>query len=250
MTGTITPVYPIILMSALLQIACSVDESLTLKIPEQGFELIQHIPKESEGRMQNALYSEPRRINHKEFNSPELNTFIDSMYTIMFREEGVGIAANQLGKSLQIFIIEAKLGNPRYEVLGPVTKQVFINPKIIIASKERKNFWHGCLSAQGEKRGNVASFEWIEYECQNQKGKIQRGRLDGFAAVIFQHEFRHLMSGTYLDHANHFLSKDVLDQKLNLGELPFFELANDTLPLLLEDYRLGETLEEYYHDNN
>ncbi len=242
--------YTIMLMSALLQIGCSEDEALTLKIPEEGFEVVQHIPKESEGRDQNALYSEPRRIKHKEFNSSELNTFIDSMYTIMLRKAGVGIAANQIGKRLQIFIIEAKVDNPRYEVLGPVTKQVFINPKITIASKERMNFWHGCLSAEGEKRGNVATFEWIEYECQNQKGEIQRGRLDGFAAVIFQHEFRHLMNGTYLDYANHFLSKDELNQKLELGELPFFELANDTLPLLIDGYRLGETLEEYYNDKN
>ncbi|MCP5061959.1 MAG: peptide deformylase [Ignavibacteriae bacterium] len=237
-------------MSALLQIGCSEDESLTLKIPEEGFEVVQHIPNESEGRDQNTLYLEPRRIKHKEFNSSELSTFIDSMYTIMLRKAGVGIAANQLGKRLQIFIIEAKVDNPRYQVLGPVEKQVFINPKITNTSRERKNFWHGCLSAKDEKRGNVATFEWIEYECQDQKGKIRRGRLDGFAAVIFQHEFRHLMSGTYLDYANHFLSKDELDQKLNLGELPFFELANDTLPLLIDDYRLGETLEEYYNRKN
>ncbi len=237
-------------MSALLQVGCSEEESLTLKIPEEGFDVVQHIHKESEGRDQNALYQEPRRIKPKEFNSSELNTFIDSMYTIMLRKAGVGIAANQLGKRLQIFIIEAKVDNPRYEVLGPVAKQVFINPKITSASKERKNFWHGCLSAHGEKRGNVASYEWIEYECQNQKGEIQRGRLDGFAAVIFQHEFRHLMGRTYLDYANHFLSKDELNQKLNIGELPFFELAKDTLPLLIDEYRLGETLEDYYNDKN
>lgn len=232
-------------MAALLQTSCSVEESLTLNIPEEGFQIVQHIPMHSEGRDQNALYLDPRRIKQEEFNSPKLNTFIDSMYTIMLRKAGVGIAANQLGKRLQIFIIEAKVGNPRYKVLGPVQKQVFINPKITNVSKERKNFWHGCLSAQGEKRGNVASFEWIEYECQNQKGEVQQGRLDGFAAVIFQHEFRHLMNGTYLDHANHFLSKEELDLKLDTKELPFFELANDTLPILIEGYQLGKSLEDY-----
>jgi peptide deformylase len=167
------------------------------------------------------------------------------MYAMMLRKAGVGIAANQLGKRLQIFIIEAESDNPRYKVLGAVKKQVFINPKITKVSKTRKNFWHGCLSAQGEKRGNVATFEWIEYECQNQAGEILKGRLDGFAAVIFQHEFRHLMNGTYLDHANHLLSREELSQKLETGELPFFELANDTLPLLIEGYQLGKALEEY-----
>lgn len=237
--------YSIILITALLQTSCSVDESLTLNIPEEGFEIVQHIHIDSLGRDKNALYLEPRSIKQSEFNSPALNTFIDSMYTIMLRKAGVGIAANQLGKRLQIFIIEAKIDNPRYKVLGPVEKQIFINPKITNVSKARKNFWHGCLSAHGERRGNVATFEWIEYECQNQKGEIQRGRLEGFSAVIFQHEFRHLMNGTYLDHANHFLSKDELDKKLDSGELPFFELANDTLPVLIKGYQLGKSLEEY-----
>ena len=236
-------------MSTILQMACSEDESLTLSVPEQGFEVVQHIPKTDEGRDQNVLYLAPRRINQNEFNSPQLNTLIDSMYAVMLKKAGVGIAANQLGKRLQIFIIEAKVNNPRYEVLGPVAKQVFINPKITRVSKGRMNFWHGCLSAQGEKRGNVATFSWIEYECQNKVGELVNGKLEGFAAVIFQHEFRHLMNGTYLDHANHFVAKEKLDQKLETNELPFFEVANDTLPLLIEGYKTGESLEDYFNEN-
>jgi peptide deformylase len=233
-------------MAVVLQACAPNDPSLTFKIPEAGFEVVQHIPIDAEGRDQNALYLAPREIEDEEFNSPELNTYIDSMYAVMLRKAGVGIASNQLGKRLQIFIIEAKADNPRYKVLGPVTKQVFINPVITKTSKELKNFWHGCLSAHGEKRGNVATYEWIEYTCLNQNGEIQQGRLDGFASVIFQHEFRHMLSGTYLDHANHLLPKEELNQKLDAGELPFFDVANDTLPVLIEGYELGETLQEFH----
>ncbi len=239
-------IYATLLLSMVLQ-ACSLsDTSLTLNIPEEGFEVVQHIPINGEGRDQNALYIPPRSIKSEEFNSPELNTYIDSMYAVMLRKAGVGIASNQLGKRLQIFIIEAKSDNPRYKVLGPVKKQVYINPIITKTSKKRMNFWHGCLSAHGEKRGNLASYEWIEYQYQNQKGEIKQGRLDGFASVIFQHEFRHMLSGTYLDHANHFITKEELNQKLDAGDLPFFDLANDTLPLLIEGYELGQTLEEFH----
>lgn len=238
-------IYSAVLIMALLQTGCSEDPSLSLSIPEEGFQVVQQIPKGSTGRDQNVLYLTPRSIRQEEFNSPELYTFIDSMYAVMLRKAGVGIAANQLGKRLQIFIIEAKADNPRYQVLGPVEKQVFINPKVTKVSEKRKNFWHGCLSAHGEKRGNVATFEWIEYECQNPKGELQRGRLEGFGAVIFQHEFRHLMKGTYLDHANHFLDRAELSKKIEAGELPFFELASDTLPLLIEGYQLGKGLEAY-----
>ena len=232
-------------MTALSQSGCSTNKSLTFEAPKEGFKVVQHIPVDAEGRDKNALYLTPRRITESEFNTPELNTFIDTMNAVMLREEGVGIAANQLGKRLQIFIIEAMDDNPRYQVLGTVNNQVFINPIITKVSEERKNFWHGCLSENGEDRGNVATFEWIEYECQDQKGEIQRGRLEGFAAVIFQHEYRHLMKGTYLDHAKHLLPKEELDEKLKSGEVPFFEVADDTLPLLIEGYQLGVNLEDY-----
>ncbi|RYM35548.1 peptide deformylase [Brumimicrobium glaciale] len=235
----------ILILAIMSQSSCSTNKSLTFEIPKKGFKVVQHIPVDAEGRDKNALYLTPRRITASEFNTPELNTFIDTMNAVMLREEGVGIAANQLGKRLQIFIIEAMDDNPRYQVLGTVSNQVFINPIITKVSEERKNFWHGCLSANGEDRGNVATFEWIEYECQNQKGEIQKGRLEGFGAVIFQHEYRHLMKGTYLDHAKHLLPKAELDKKLKSGEVPFFELANDTLPLLIEGYQLGKNLEDY-----
>lgn len=221
------------------------NESFTLNIPKKGFEVIQHVPSNKEGRDQNTLYLPPRTIEKNEFNSIKLNVFIDSMYSVMVKNSGVGIAANQLGKRLQIFIIEAKDDNPRYKVLGPVQKQIFINPIITKVSSKRKNFWHGCLSAVDEKRGNVATYEWIEYQCQNQKGDIEIGRLDGFASVIFQHEFRHLMNGTYLDIAKQFLPKTELDKKIESGELPFFEIASDTLPLLIDGYTIGNTLSEY-----
>jgi peptide deformylase len=231
----------------LFLMSCTTDPSLTSEIPKEGFEVVQQTPaNDKKGRDQNPLYLEPREITEDEFGTPELTTYIDSMYAVMVRTAGVGIASNQLGKRLQIFMIEAKPSNPRYKVLGPVEKQIFINPVITKTSKTKKNFWHGCLSADGEHRGNVATYEWIEYRCQNQDGEVRTGRLEGFAAVIFQHEFRHMLGGTYLDHAKHFLPKEELDAKLDAGELPFFDVANDTLPLLIEGYQLGQTISEHH----
>jgi len=239
-------VYLTIFTTLFLQSCGSMEMSYTLAIPEEGFQVVQHMPKKAEGREQNTLYLSPRTIKEKEFNTPELNTYIDSLYAMMLLKDGVGIASNQIGKRLQIFIIEAENDNLRYNVLGSVPKQIFINPLITKTSQSRKNFWHGCLSAENQQRGNVATYEWIEYKCQNQMGKIQQGRLDGFAAVIFQHEFRHMLGGTYLDHANHLLPSEELSQKIGSRELPFFELASDTLPLLLEGYNIGESLDEHH----
>jgi peptide deformylase len=230
--------------------ACASEPSLTLTIPQEGFEIIQQLPTPQQEHAQNTLYQAARPIRQREFGTPALYTLVDSLYGTMLREEGVGIAANQVGKRLQLFIIEAKASNGRYQVLGAVPKQVFLNPRVTKVSKSHSNFWHGCLSAKGKKRGNVATYSWVEYESYSLKGKLEKGRLEGFAAVIFQHEFRHLLGGTYLDHTRHLVAKKELDSLINQGALPFFETAPDSLPHLLKDYQIGESLEDYYKREN
>ena len=237
----------IFVFTTLFIMSCqTVDPTLTLNLPNETLDVVQQIPSSESGRDKNTLYLAPRKITQDEFNTPQLQLLVDSMYNVMHRTAGVGIAANQIGKRLQVFIIEAKPNNPRYKVLGEVPKQIFINPRITQFSSTKKNFWHGCLSAKNKNRGNVATFEWIEFECQDINGNVLNGRLEGFAAVIFQHEFRHMMTGTYLDVAHQFLSKPELDQAIETGKIPFFGAAPDSLPLLREGYKVGETLEEYH----
>jgi peptide deformylase len=222
------------------------NSTLSLAIPKSEIHILQQIPSSDHSRTESPLYLPPRMIKEKEFNTKNFNQILDSMYSVMLRKAGVGIAANQIGKRLQMFIIEAKADNPRYKVLGPVAKQVFINPRITKVSDQRMNFWHGCLSAEGKERGNVATYEWIEYECRDERGNIHKARLDGFAAVIFQHEFKHLLNGTYLDVAKEFMPKAELDYQIGIGKVAFFGVANNSLPLLLADYKVGESLDEYH----
>lgn len=202
--------------------------------------------RDAEARRENVLYLPARRVLEDEFRSPEFRELVEKMRSVMYRTGGIGIAANQVGKRLQLFMIEAKTDNPRYKGIGAVPFQVFANPRILKASRERRNFWHGCLSAVGEKRGNLATYEWVEVEAANAEGTVARHRLDGLAAVIFQHELRHLLGGTYLDKAEFLLDREELTRKLDSKELPFFERAGRELPHLIDDYHVGETLEEYY----
>ena len=221
------------------------EHPLTLDLPEPEIVVVQH-SREAEERRENPLYLPARRIMEDEFGTPAFQELLKGMKNVMHATGGIGIAANQVGKRLQVFIIEAAPTNPRYNGLAPVPYQVFVNPRIVAASPERRNFWHGCLSAVGEMRGNVATYEWIEVEAAGADGTRGIGRLSGLAAVIFQHELRHLLGGTYLDKARTFLGKEELDAKLDRKELPFFEKVGPELPLLLDDYRIGETLEDFY----
>jgi peptide deformylase len=218
---------------------------MAIEVPQGEMPVVQQT-KDAAARARNALYLPARRIMSDEFASPELTELIGKMRDVMHATGGIGIAANQLGKRLQVFMIEAKPTNPRYRGLGEVPFEVFINPRILRASAERRNFWHGCLSAVGEPRGNLATYEWIEVEAAGEDGKVRREKLAGLAAVIFQHELRHLLGGTYLDKARELLPKEELDALLDRKERPFFERAGPGVPLLLDDYRVGETLEEFY----
>lgn len=241
-----THFFPFLFIAIVFNSCSPMKSSLSLNITQSNIQILQQVPLGDPSRSNNPLYLPPREIEKNEFKSKKLDQLIETMYSVMLKKAGVGIAANQIGKQLQVFIIEAKGDNPRYKVLGPVPKQVFINPRITKVSDKRMNFWHGCLSAEGKERGNVATYEWIEYECFDESGNLKQGKLDGFASVIFQHEFRHLLSGTYLDVANHFLSKTELDYEIEMGKIPYFDIATDTLPLLISGYRVGQTINDYH----
>ena len=223
-------------------------KSTDLGISQQDLDIVQH-ENNKNNRANNSLYLPARNIEKEEFNSQALIKLANTMHEIMHKKEGIGIAANQIGKNLQIFLIEVKSDeNTRYkkENLEDISLQVFINPKINKVSNEKVSFWHGCLSAVGEKLGNVATYKWLEYQAQNIKGEMQTGRLDGLAAVIFQHELRHLLGGTYLDKAKTLLSVDEFTKKMKDGEVSNLEEETHNLPLLIDDYKIGETLENYY----
>jgi peptide deformylase len=229
-------------------VGCSYNRTNTvasLKVPEDGFELVQHTNLHEERNL-NSLYLPSRKVEREEFDSEALHSLIQELRSVMHLWKGVGIAANQVGKNIQLFLIEADINELWHEELDVVPFQLFINPKITRVSKEKRNFWHGCLSTRGEKLGNVASYEWIEYEAYNATGEIQGGRLNGFAAVIFQHELRHLLGGTYLDKAAQFIDTREFYSSFNRKNFSFFERVYNDLTLLLDDYVINETIEEYY----
>lgn len=87
-----------------------------------------------------------------DIQSSEIQNIIAEMREKM-QGNGIGLAANQIGYPHQIFMIEFDSSNARYPLnFDSVPFQVFINPKITKASEKRVGFWHGCLSALGEKR--------------------------------------------------------------------------------------------------
>lgn len=192
------------------------------------------------------LYKPSRRV--KDIKSSEVIGLINEMKDKL--GQGIGLAANQLGYPLQLFMMEftaeqKSVYPERFQELDLVPLQIFINPKIIQASDKNKTFWHKCLSADGMNFGKVATYEWIEYEAMNHYGEFIMGKLDNLGAIIFQHEFRHLLGSTYLEKAKEYKTKEELTILILSGELKTYADSDGATPHLLDDYIIGETIEEY-----
>jgi len=127
----------------------------------------------------------------------EMQTFIDAMTVVMREEEGVGLAAPQVSRSLQIIVIES-LDNKRYGNRPDIPLAVFINPVITRYGKEQVLGWESCLSL-ADFRGLVPRSREVTVEACNRWGEKQVIEAEGFFAVVLQHEIDHLNGLVFLD---------------------------------------------------
>ena len=91
-----------------------------------------------------------------QFNTPELHALIADMHDTMADMDGAGIAAPQIGVSLQVVIFGVGQ-NPRYPDAEQVPYTVLINPTLNIIDDEMEDGWEGCLSVPG-MRGVVPRY--------------------------------------------------------------------------------------------
>jgi peptide deformylase len=146
-----------------------------------------------------------KKVELTDINTPVIQNFIDTLITTAKESNGVGIAAPQIGYSLQIVII-ASSPNVRYPD-APLMKPVaMINPHIISHSEEMVLGIEGCLSVK-EKRGTVNRYQQIEIEYCDRHGQYQRQIYHGFVARIIQHEIDHLQGILFVDRIEDELSK-------------------------------------------
>ena len=131
----------------------------------------------------------------KEFGTKELEELLADMRDTMAHLNGAGLAAPQIGVSLQV-VIFGVTSNPRYPGIEPVPETVLINPKLTALSEEEEEGWEGCLSVPG-MRGWVPRFKRLRYAGFDESGnKIQKD-VEGFHARVVQHEVDHLEGVLY-----------------------------------------------------
>lgn len=133
--------------------------------------------------------------NVKNFNTPELDALIRDMQDTMASLEGAGLAAPQIGVSLQVVIFGIEK-NVRYPDAEEVPFTVLINPKVTPLTNEMEEGWEGCLSVPG-LRGMVPRFTKLNYQGYDQFGNAIDRNVNGFHARVVQHECDHLQGILY-----------------------------------------------------
>lgn len=142
----------------------------------------------------------------RDIKSPKIRKIIENMKEALYAEEdGVAIAAPQIGESLRIFIVSGKinaLGKKREK--APEEQNfddlVYINPEITKLSKKKSKVEEGCLSVRW-LYGQVKRSDKVTIKAYDQEGKkVERGA-SGLLAQIFQHEIDHLEGVLFIDKA-------------------------------------------------
>jgi peptide deformylase len=113
--------------------------------------------------------------------------------------EGVGLAAPQIGKSIQVFIAKPTSKSPTTVYINPQIriidekKSASVSPKKTTARRGKNDTSHleGCLSLQNIW-GTVIRAPKIEITYMDETGAIHTETVTGFLATIMQHEFDHL----------------------------------------------------------
>ena len=127
-----------------------------------------------------------------------LESLIEDLIDTMRDQNGVGIAAPQVGVSLRVFAIEVRPNNPRYEKASEIPLRIVINPRLEVLGVRDKPSFEGCLSVPG-MRGVTLRHESAILRYVDERLMDQQVRLNGFEAIIAQHETDHLNGKLYVD---------------------------------------------------
>ena len=162
---------------------------------------------------------QPSKEVHKV--SQKIKTLVQDLIDTMYSQNGVCIAAPQIGENVRVFVIDVSTGN---QPLNPI---VFINPKII--KKSGACISHeGCLSFP-EAYTDVRRYENVLVKALDSNGRsfVMEAKEGSLLARAIQHEFDHLDGILFIDHAiNRFEAEEVLS-KNNLPPLDVEKMVDE-----------------------
>lgn len=132
----------------------------------------------------------------------ELEGLINDMFETMYEAEGVGLAAPQIGRSLQLFVVDADAITEEEDgaTYGP---RVYINPYIEALGEETGEVEEGCLSLP-DVREKVTRPLRIRIRYMDTDFREHEEICDGWFARVLQHEYDHLKGVLFIDYLGSF----------------------------------------------
>ncbi|MEN9622033.1 MAG: hypothetical protein RLZZ67_467 [Candidatus Parcubacteria bacterium] len=140
------------------------------------------------------------------FGGKELSKVLKDMKTALkSQDDGVAIAAPQIGVSLRIFVVSGRVLEMLYpeaedEPAKKYPDMTFINPEIVKLSKEQEEMEEGCLSVR-YLYGKIVRAKKAKVRAQDEQGQVFEVGGSGLLAQIFQHETDHLDGVLFIDNA-------------------------------------------------
>jgi len=124
----------------------------------------------------------------KDFSN--IDPLLDDMFDSMYEAEGIGLAANQIGLDMNLFIIDVT------HTEETETPHVFINSKIISKYGDEGVYQEGCLSLPGISL-NILRPEKVTLKYQTPDEEWHEDEFEGLLSRAIQHETDHL-NGIYI----------------------------------------------------
>jgi len=148
-----------------------------------------------------------RQISHDvEKVDDKIRSLMDDMLETMYAAPGIGLAAIQIGVPKRVIVIDLSKDEEK-------TPLYFVNPKVIVKSKNKSTYEEGCLSVPGQfaevDRPNECHLSYLNYN-----GQKKELRAEGLLATCIQHEMDHLEGILFIDYLSK-LKKNYIVKKLS-----------------------------------
>src|SRR3989344_6516033 len=131
-------------------------------------------------------------VDQESIKNGTFKELVSDMRKSMVDSQGVGLAANQIGQNLSIFVIDANLAKESN------VPDIFFNPEITEYSKDNDEMEEGCLSIP-EHYVQIKRAKKIKIKFMDENGVKQKIKARGFLARVLQHETDHLNGFTIKD---------------------------------------------------
>lgn len=168
---------------------------------------------QKDGEDSNVLRQIANPVTEDEFGTDDLNEIITKMQEALHAtDDGVAIAAPQVGISKRIFLVRDAVLEDRGDL--ETKDKVFINPEITNTSQETVDINEGCLSVRNTY-GEVTRHKQATVRAHDQSGEIFKVGGSGLLAQIFQHETEHLDGTLFVDKARNLREIDPQTRREN-----------------------------------